>query len=225
MDWSLGGLGGLVMAASLAGPTLVWLNGGPSVSASVHSPIHIDHQSFNPPQEEDPIVIDRFDGRALLDDRALFMKKKSRKRYVCMWYVCGRVCAYVFRAVLTPSISSRGSFFVPTHLFICVCLPQAVRAADGGRGGGGGARVRRGAVSGPGGGHARGRRGGGYALLSWLSSLLSFVISRCWLYDYLACACVVWCGGLGLYPRRCPMDGSIDRSMDGLIRPPTRTFT
>lgn len=36
---------------------------------------------------------------------------------------------------------------------------------------------------------------------------------------------VVWCGGLGLYPRRYPMDGSIDRSMDGLIRPPTRTFT
>lgn len=31
-------------------------------------------------QEEDAIVIDRFDGRALLDDRALFMKKKSRKR-------------------------------------------------------------------------------------------------------------------------------------------------
>lgn len=26
-------------------------------------------------------MIDRFDGRALLDDRGLFMKKKSRKRY------------------------------------------------------------------------------------------------------------------------------------------------
>jgi len=31
-------------------------------------------------QEEDPIVIDRFDGRALLDDRSLFMKRKKRGR-------------------------------------------------------------------------------------------------------------------------------------------------
>jgi len=33
-------------------------------------------------QEEDPIVIDRFDGRALLDDRSKFIKLKGRKKEV-----------------------------------------------------------------------------------------------------------------------------------------------
>ena len=32
-------------------------------------------------------MIDRFDGRALLDDRGLFMKKKSRKRWERRWYM------------------------------------------------------------------------------------------------------------------------------------------
>lgn len=59
----------------------------PSVRPSVRpvqfqTPPPLTHQPRNAPQEEDAIVIDRFDGRALLDDRALFMKKKSRRRCV-----------------------------------------------------------------------------------------------------------------------------------------------
>lgn len=40
-------------------------------------------------------MIDRFDGRALLDDRALFMKKKSRKRYCADSFriYCVHVCS------------------------------------------------------------------------------------------------------------------------------------